>query len=84
MEHVPEQVTNQKRRTALAIGFTGLVAFVLGKFFGSDIVQLFGGEEMVSEKEFKNFKFTESKDEMILSDKGGDPIFIIDKASFKE
>lgn len=84
MEHRTKPVLNQKRRTALAFGITGIGAFIVGKLFGNDIVRLFGGETDVDVGRFENFKFTESRDEMILSDKSGDPIFIIDKASFKE
>lgn len=84
MEAKQQEVQNQKRRTVLALGFTGVVTFVLGKLFGSDIMSLFGVEEVVSKREFSNFELKETKDEMILSDKRGDPIFIIDKTSFKE
>lgn len=79
-----DEVKNPKRRMLIAMGVTGLVAFVLGKIFGDhDSYLLPGLQGPVKETQFSNFKITESEDEMTLSDTGGEPIFIVDKASFR-
>ena len=79
------KVKNPKRRTLLAFGLTGVVAFLLGKIFGdTDSYLLPSTQGPVKETQFSNFKISESDDEMVLSDKSGEPIFIVDKKSFKE
>jgi len=78
-------VENPKRRLMLTFGLTGIVAFFAGKMFG-DTASLFQSttKAPVNKTEFSNFVFTETGREMVLSDKEGDPIFIIDKESFSE
>lgn len=81
------QLENSQRRTVLALGLTGVVAFVLGKLFGNSVTNLFsedGGDFVIGNKDFKNFRIREDGEEMVFSDKTGDPIFIVDKESFKE
>jgi hypothetical protein len=78
------QVTNEKRRQMLKYGGTALVAFVAGKIFGDhDSYFLPKLQGPVKEVLFENFKLTENEDEMTLSDKSGEPIFIVDKSSFR-
>ena len=83
--HVEQQsVKNKKRRTILTFGVLAVVTFILGKLFGENDSFLFPvSKGPVKETQFSNFKITESKDEMTLSDKSGEPIFIVDKASFR-
>lgn len=79
------EVKNNNRRTILAVGLTGAVAFIAGKIFGGGVETLLGqsgGQNRSTE--FQNFKLTETGKEITLSEKGGEPIFIIDKESFKK
>lgn len=77
------QVQNKKRRAALALGATGIVAFFVGKLFSDHNAVLKDGE-VIGDARFKNFRISEDNNEMIFADKSGDPIIIIDKASFRE
>ena len=81
----PQQIVkNQRRRTFLKFGLVAVVTFILGKIFGDhDSYLLPGVQGPVKETLFSNFKITESEDEMVLSGKDGDPIFIVDKESFR-
>jgi len=78
------EVKNKKRRALLTLGLTGIVAFVVGKIFGDhDSYLLPSMQGPVKETQFSNFLITESEEEMVFADKGGEPIFIVDKESFK-
>ena len=54
-------------------------AIVLGKIFGPRILDYFSGSSVTAEKDFGNFKVSDSKKELIISDKNGEEILIIDK-----
>lgn len=79
MHKVTEKI-NQNRRTFLALGATGIAAFVFGKLFGN----WFEERDVVKKTEFQNFTLTETGSEIKLTERSGEPIFIIDKESFKE
>lgn len=84
MNKEQQNVENKQRRTILAFGVSGLLALLFGKLFKNDIVNVFvEGDTELNRKDFENFSLVETKDEMVLSDKGGDPIFIIEKDSFR-
>lgn len=74
-------VKNPKRRMMLTLGVTGVVALVLGKVFG-DAGERFlqqSGFGTVKETKFRNFTLTESEAQIVLSDRQGDEIFIVEK-----
>lgn len=83
---VPEPVVkNQTRRTLLLAGLTGVGAFVASKVLSGLSLSLRTNEEsIVSRAEFEHFVFEETSNEMTLREKGGEVIFIVDKASFKQ
>jgi len=73
---------DEKRRTFLTVGITAMVAFVISRFV--DTQQWFKSEKIIREASFENFDVQETSDEIRLSTRGGEPIFIVDKASFRE
>ncbi len=78
-------VQNKNRRTFIALGLTGVATFVLGKIVGPHIDNLFNsGDKLINRKDFEHFTLVETQGEMLLSDKEGNDIVIIDKESFKE
>ena len=77
---LPETI-NENRRTFLAFGATGVAAFVLGKMFGGEG---WGDNTVMGRAEFDEFILTETRSEMRLTDKKGEPIVVIDKDSFRE
>lgn len=81
-DNQPAVVKNPKRRLLLTFGLTGAVAFVLGKLFDtytSNDVALFNGSPVVRQTKFTNFTLTETNGEVVLQDKDGDEIFILEK-----
>jgi len=78
--HKLTETINKNRRTFLALGATGIAAFVFGKLFGN----WFEERNVVSKAEFQNFTLTETDAEIKLTERSGEPIFIIDKESFQE
>jgi hypothetical protein len=78
-----ENEINKNRRTFLTIGITGAAAFVIGKVFGPYLDAFVKpGDKVIDRKDFQNFSLIETNDEMLLTDKEGNDIFIIDKESF--
>lgn len=75
-------VVNQRRRMFLTAGFAAVVTFVASRFIKSS--QLFTEEKIIQSTSFENFDLIETADEIRLSERGGEPIFIIDKASFRD
>jgi hypothetical protein len=87
MSFVPTEIKKQekideKRRTFLTVGITAIVAFVVSRFIDSS--QLFRKEKVLREASFENFDMVETTNEIRLSARDGEPIFIVDKASFRE
>ncbi len=87
MKYVPTQFQKQerideKRRTFLTVGVTAVAAFVVSRFI--DRSQLFRKEKVIQEASFENFDIVETTNEIRLSARDGEPIFIVDKASFRE
>ena len=75
-------IKNQKRRTLLFAGVTGVGAFIASKMLSQ--FSFDKGDEVVRSATFDNFTFEETGNEMTLREKGGEVIFVVDKASFKE
>ncbi len=75
------EVKNPKRRLMLAFGATGLVAFVLGKVFGDNDNYFLPKEVQgpVKVANFANFTLTESEEEIVLTERDGETIVVIDK-----
>jgi len=67
---------NPNRRKLLKFLLIGSGILVLGKIFGS---RLFGSSGSKEEYLFENFRVTEDKKELIIYDKTGEKIFIIEK-----
>lgn len=63
-------------------GFTGVGAFVVSKLLSQFTFDK--GDEVVRKATFENFTFEETGNEMTLRENGGEVIFVVDKASFKE
>jgi hypothetical protein len=79
-----DSVENKNRRTLLALGATGVATFVLGKIVGPHIDNLLHPQDkLINRKDFENFTLVETNNEMMLSDKEGNDIVIIDKESFR-
>ena len=71
---------DKNRRNFIKILLIGGGTLLVGKLFGPKILNLFSSEpEMEIGKDLNNFNITEDKKELIISDKGGEEIFIIDK-----
>ena len=66
------------RRKFIKTMFIGGGAILLGKLFGSRILDLFSPDQ-INVKSFENFRISENKKELIISDQNGQEIFIIDK-----
>lgn len=71
-----------RRRTFLTVGVTAVGAFILSRLI--DTNQWFRQEKIVQKASFENFDLVETKDEIRLSTSAGEPIFILDKESFRE
>lgn len=69
---------NQDRRHLIRLSLFGGAAFILGKVFGPSI-PLFGGNEVVGLKDFKNFRVVETKKEIGVFNHSGDEIVVIEK-----
>ena len=83
-EHTNKEPQNKKRRALLKLGFTGVAAFVIGKFAGPYIDDLLHpNDKIIDRKDFQSFSLIETNGEMKLSDKEGNDIFVIDKESFR-
>lgn len=78
----PPKIENQKRRTLLLAGLSGVGAFFASKLLGQ--VTFSERSEIVRSATFENFTFVETDDEMTVSERGGDVIVVIDKTSFRE
>ncbi len=52
---------------------------MVGKIFGPRVLDFFSGPPVEVEKDFGNFKVSNNKKELIISDKSGNEILIIDK-----
>lgn len=76
-----EQV-DTRRRTFLTVGLTAVAAYAASRII--DTTRLFGGEKIVQQASFENFDLTETNNEIRVSTRGGEPIFIVDKESFRE
>lgn len=75
-----KKVLNNKRRTLLFLGASTGAAFVAGKLFGGTVADLLGfpsAKEKITS--FKNFTVKEDDKEMILFDKEGEAVFIVEK-----
>jgi hypothetical protein len=68
---------DKNRRNFLKFSLIGGGAILLGKVFGSDLLNLFSGQK--TEKTFNNFRIVENNKELIIYGKTGEAIFIIDK-----
>lgn len=82
--NAPAELKNPKRRLLLTFGITGAVAFVLGKLFdsfSSNDVAMFHGAPVVRQTKFTNFTLTETNGEIVLQDKDGEEIFIVEKGN---
>ena len=75
-------IKNQKRRTLLFAGVAGVGAFLVSKVLSK--LTFDSDDEIVRSATFDNFTFEETGNEMTLREKGGEVIFVVDKASFKE
>jgi len=68
---------NKNRRNLLKFLLIGSGTLMLGKVFGSRFLTFFSGPRV--ENEFGNFRVTEDRKELIIYDKTGEEILIIDK-----
>jgi len=80
----PQQIEriDETRRTFLTVGITAIAVFVASRFV--DTNKWFQKEKILSEATFEHFDIVETTDEIRLSERGGEPIFIVDKASFRQ
>ena len=69
---------DKNRRNFIKILLIGGGTLLVGKFLGPRILDYFSAGQKV-EKDFENFRVTEDNKELIVSDKTGEEIFIIDK-----
>lgn len=76
------ETVNENRRTFFTVGITAIVAFAIGRAI--DFTKLFTGQKIIKEASFESFDLVETTDEIRLSERGGEPIFIVDKASFRK
>jgi hypothetical protein len=70
--------TNLYRRNFLKLLGVGAGGFVLGRL-ADPLIELVRGEKIISEKDFKNFKFEETNKELRILDQSGEEIIIVDK-----
>lgn len=68
---------NKNRRNLLKFLFIGSGAFLLGKIFGPGFLNLFSGPG--KELDLGNFRVSEDRKELIIYDRTGEKILIIDK-----
>lgn len=68
---------NINRRNLIKFILIGSGAVLLGKVFGSGFSNLFSAPK--TEKDLGGFRVTEDKKELIISDRSGEEILIIDK-----
>jgi hypothetical protein len=68
---------NKNRRNLLKFLLIGSGALLLGKVFGPGFLKFFSGPK--EEHDFGNFRVTEDKKELIISDRTGEEILIVDK-----
>jgi hypothetical protein len=68
---------NKNRRNLLRFLLIGSGALLLGKIFGPGFLKFFSGPK--TETDFENFRITENKKELIISDRNGEEVLIIDK-----
>jgi hypothetical protein len=70
--------TNTYRRNFLKFALVGAGGFLLGKLT-DPLLQFVRGEKVISEKDFKNFKFEETNKQLRVLDASGEEIIIVDK-----
>jgi hypothetical protein len=70
---------DKKRRNFLKILIIGGGVFIGGKIIGPRVLEYFSAPPIVAEKDFGNFKVSDDKKELIISDSQGEEILIIDK-----
>lgn len=81
----PPKEINKQRRTFWAVGLTGVAAFVAGRLFGGGGAGTsWSQSESARRTEFDGFVLTETDAELSLTSKEGEPIVVVDKASFSE
>lgn len=80
-KEIPKWI-DKNRRNFIKISLIGGGALLVGKLFGSKILDLFSPEPgMDIGQDLKDFNINENKKEIIISDKkSGEEILIIDKA----
>jgi len=69
---------DQKRRKFLKVLLVGGGVLLVGKLFSSRVLSLFSSDSKI-EKDFESFKVSEDKNGLIISDRNGHEIFIIDR-----
>jgi hypothetical protein len=69
---------DKDRRNFLKISLLGGGALLLAKIFGSDFMNLFSREKETKLTDFQGFKVSEDNKELVIYDKNGEAIFIID------
>lgn len=72
---------NNSRRIFIKTLLIGSGVFLVGKVLGPRVLNLFSSESTVEPttlKNFQNFRISENKNELIISDQKGNDIFIID------
>jgi len=67
---------NQNRRNFLMFLLIGSGALLLGKIFGPGLLKFLSGPKTV--EDFDNFQVSKDKKELIIYDKKGEEILIID------
>jgi hypothetical protein len=70
------QKLNKNRRNFLKLLFVGIGSFLLGKVFGSFFSKSSCRE---FEKDFGEFRVEEDKKELVVYDRSGEKILIVDK-----
>ena len=72
-----EKVPHRDRRNLIKLILFGAGAFAFGKLFGS-FTDLFS-DKIVNDIQFKNFRFVETEKSITVSEKGGEPLLIVEK-----
>jgi len=72
------QEVNKNRRKFIKFALIGGGVLLAGKIFGPKLLDVLSPSPKV-EKDFVNFKVSEDKSGLKISDKSGEEIFIIDK-----
>ena len=70
---------DKKRRNFLKILVIGGGVFIGAKIISPMVLEYLSAPPVVAEKDFGNFRVSDDKSELIISDKSGDDILIIDK-----